>query len=229
MQVNDISFWSPCKAFVEVTGPDATSFLNRLTTRNIETSGTNCFLDARGRLVDVVWQQKIANDSWVLMSAHETSEKLFNWLGQFWFTENIEIKKLHQNPGIEVSAWLRVGEAERIARQLPRAPTEINESFNPLEIGLESTIGQNRGCYPGQEAIERLRVQEKVSKILVSVACQEKDFGTMCQSSEITSHVDSWQDGHPVALAVLKKTALTDNGLFTTSNGVNAWVVSSAR
>ncbi len=186
-------------------------------------------MDARGRLVDVVWQQKTGDKSWVLMSSHETPEKLFNWLGKFWFTENIEIKKLDQNPGIDVSAWLGVGEAERIARKLPRAPAEINESFNPLEIGLESTIGSNRGCYPGQEAIERLRAQEKVSKILVSVACQEKDFGAMCQSPEITSHLGSWEEGRPLALAVIKKTALTDSGLFTTSTGVNAWVVSSAR
>ncbi len=179
--------------------------------------------------MDVVWQQKTGDNSWVLMSSHETPEKLFNWLGQFWFTENIEIKKLDQNPGIDVSAWLRVGEAERIARKLPRAPAEINGSFNPLEIRLEPTIGSNRGCYPGQEAIERLGAQEKVSKILVSVACLEEDFSAMCQSQEITSHLDSWQDGRPVALAVIKKTALTDNGLFTTSRGVNVWVVSSAR
>lgn len=189
----------------------------------------NCFLDVRGRLVDVVWQKQLAPERWVLMSAHEIPEKLLAWLNQFWFTENIQIKALTENPGVDISKWRSTGEAERIAQKLPRAPTEISESFNPLEIGLESTIAANKGCYPGQEAIERLRAQGKATKMLAALVCRAEDFEVLCQAPEITSHLEKWAEGRAVALAVIKKTALTGGGLFTTSTGVPAWVVSSAR
>ena len=47
-------------------------------------------------------------------------------------------------------------EAWRIQALRPRADTEIREDSIPLEIGLKDSIADNKGCYPGQEVIEKI-------------------------------------------------------------------------
>jgi folate-binding protein YgfZ len=44
----------------------------------------------------------------------------------------------------------------RIGAARPRAGAEINEGAIPLELGLREGIAENKGCYPGQEVIERI-------------------------------------------------------------------------
>ena len=47
-------------------------------------------------------------------------------------------------------------EAERIARLLPRHGHEIAEAFNPFEVGLGHEVHLDKGCFTGQEALQRL-------------------------------------------------------------------------
>ena len=44
----------------------------------------------------------------------------------------------------------------RIQSLLPRIDTEISEEVIPLEVGLRQSIADSKGCYPGQEVIERI-------------------------------------------------------------------------
>jgi|GEM_PF-458321 len=44
----------------------------------------------------------------------------------------------------------------RIDRARPRIGAEIDENTLPLEVGLVDAIAQAKGCYPGQEVIERI-------------------------------------------------------------------------
>ncbi|MEI6805832.1 MAG: hypothetical protein WCK49_04930 [Myxococcaceae bacterium] len=225
MQVNDISFWSPKKAFVEVTGLDATSFLHRLSTQDILKAPRgqkfgNCFLDQKGRLIDIVIQESVDENGWLLTSSHESPDKLKNWLEKYWFSERLEIK---------TSTGLGEPEPDRISACLPKAPNEINESYNPLEIGLSKLIAWNKGCYVGQEVISRLDTYDKVSRQLMSVSCKREDFEKLKQSSEITTLLNEYVENHAIALGIFKKASLTSEGLLTTQNGTPVWVVSSAR
>ncbi len=51
----------------------------------------------------------------------------------------------------------------------PVSPTEIHEGILPLDIGLDFMIAENKGCYPGQEVIERIRSMGSPPKILVKI------------------------------------------------------------
>lgn len=216
-------------AFLEVSGPDATAFLHRLSTQDILNAPRgikfgNCFLDQKGRLIDVVIQEKLDENRWLIVTAHSSVEKLKVHLEKYWFSEKLNIIE-----GVPAVALAKTDGFERIKRLLPAAPNEINESFNPLELGLKDLIAWDKGCYIGQEVISRLDTYDKVSRQLMSVACKEEDFDGLKKSPEITTILDKYVKDQPVAMGVFKKAALTGGLFMTTSNGTPVWVVSSAR
>jgi len=47
-------------------------------------------------------------------------------------------------------------ETWRILANRPRPGLELTEATIPLEVGLADGISENKGCYPGQEVIERI-------------------------------------------------------------------------
>ena len=162
------------------------------------------------------------------MSAHDEPLKLASWFENYLFLENLEIKILDANPGFDISRS-KIDEFSRIKYVLPKAPNEISDVHNLLELGLGKLISWNKGCYIGQEVISRLNTYDKVSRSLVGLACEEKDFESFKKSPELTSYVPYFVSGQALGLAVLKKTALTAGTFTTTENGTSVWVVSSAR
>jgi folate-binding protein YgfZ len=69
-----------------------------------------------------------------------------------------------------VEAGLDVLEVLRIEAGIPRFGAELDESVLPAEAGLERAISRTKGCYTGQEVVERLRSQGQVSHRLVGLA-----------------------------------------------------------
>ena len=63
---------------------------------------------------------------------------------------------------------LAAAEAERlrIARGEPAAPAELNEEFNPFELGLAARVSLSKGCYLGQETLARLATYDGVKQQL---------------------------------------------------------------
>jgi folate-binding protein YgfZ len=55
-------------------------------------------------------------------------------------------------------------ERERIERLVPRHGHEIAESFNPFEIGLAREVHLAKGCFTGQEALQRLITYHSVRR-----------------------------------------------------------------
>ncbi|MEK6580621.1 MAG: hypothetical protein AABZ55_15465 [Bdellovibrionota bacterium] len=51
--------------------------------------------------------------------------------------------------------WLTL-ETWRVLHLRPSVGHEIDASTIPLEVGLKDAIAENKGCYPGQEVIERI-------------------------------------------------------------------------
>ncbi|MBN1633733.1 MAG: hypothetical protein JW917_06175 [Ignavibacteria bacterium] len=54
----------------------------------------------------------------------------------------------------------------RIINKIPKYPNEINDTFNPLECGLEKYISLDKGCYTGQEVLARIDSRKKLPKSL---------------------------------------------------------------
>jgi folate-binding protein YgfZ len=72
-------------------------------------------------------------------------------------------------PGVAALPLLDPGvvEALRIERGIPKWGSELSEDTLPPEAGLDRThIDYDRGCYPGQEVISRLKSIGKVNRLL---------------------------------------------------------------
>jgi folate-binding protein YgfZ len=98
----------------------------------------------------------------------------------------------------------------RVEYGQPAARHELTEAFTPLEIGLESAISADKGCYTGQEVIARQITSGKVTRRLVGLKLTTPmPGGAKLQAEgkpagEITSCVTSPRFG-PIALAVIRK------------------------
>jgi len=47
-------------------------------------------------------------------------------------------------------------ELARLRALRPRLDHEITTAANPLELGMRDAVAENKGCYPGQEVIEKI-------------------------------------------------------------------------
>ncbi len=60
-------------------------------------------------------------------------------------------------------------ESARIQALRPRIDFEITHDVLPLEIGLLEAVAKNKGCYPGQEVIEKIAALGSPAKRLVQI------------------------------------------------------------
>lgn len=102
----------------------------------------------------------------------------------------------------------------RIEQGYPIAPNELNDNYNPHEANLMQFIDTTKGCYIGQEVIERLHTYDKVQKYLTGVEFEEElfgeeQFGLFNDEGEevgiITSVVRSLKLDVPIGLAYIRK------------------------
>jgi folate-binding protein YgfZ len=71
-------------------------------------------------------------------------------------------------------AWLQAmpelspeaAEQQRIRQGFPTAPSELNDSTNPFELGLAPWVSLNKGCYVGQETLAKLATYDGVKQQL---------------------------------------------------------------
>ena len=67
-------------------------------------------------------------------------------------------------------------ELYRIEKGIAAAPNEINLNHNPYDLDMLREVNFNKGCYIGQEVIERLDAYEKVKNQFKGAIFQEKDI-----------------------------------------------------
>ena len=66
----------------------------------------------------------------------------------------------------------------RVMNCVPIAGSELNDSVNPLEAGLQDLVDFDKGCYVGQEVIARLDTYSKVQRVLVGMSEVADDTST---------------------------------------------------
>jgi folate-binding protein YgfZ len=149
--------------------------------------------------------------------------KLLDERGQnkFWLLADLEnIKSLVDNM-MEYSGpfdFSLIGEdaynTYRIEQGIPVAPNELNDQYNPHEANLMSLVDTTKGCYIGQEVIERIESYNKVQKYLCGVEFDEQLFGEEqfkllsedgTEVGTITSSVNSLKLDIPIGLAFIRK------------------------
>ena len=72
-----------------------------------------------------------------------------------------EMLAIAADPGIVAS------ELERIRAGRPAHGHEIVDEFNPFEVGLANEVHLDKGCYTGQEALQRLTTYRSVRRTLI--------------------------------------------------------------
>jgi len=111
-----------------------------------------------------------------------------------------------------VEADFEVLEILRIEAGVPRLGAELDETVLPAEAGLERAVATGKGCFTGQEVVERLRSQGKVSHCLVGLetpGSEPVDVGATVTSDgarigEVTSACISPAAG-AIALAFVRR------------------------
>jgi len=182
------------RAFVRVKGPDAADFLQRMVSNDV-VAGEACealLLTAKARVIAplVVWRR--GEDDFLLLTEPELGETVRAHLTRMRFAAKCEIEREEHSSTIvfddvdgiptrdygipavevldaEVEPTVDDGELERLRVEAgtPRWGREIDDRVLPAEAGLEErAISFDKGCYPGQEPIARLRYRGHVNRRL---------------------------------------------------------------
>ncbi len=118
----------------------------------------------------------------------------------------------------------RMSERERIEHGIAAHGSEIIEAFNPFEVGLGSEVHLNKGCFIGQEALQRLVTYESVRRALVHARVQgtAPAPGDVLRAGDarigVVTSVASSEDAHAM-LAVIKLDALDADAPVTLGDG----------
>jgi folate-binding protein YgfZ len=102
--------------------------------------------------------------------------------------------------------------ALRIENGLPRYGEEIRDTSLPQETGQMHAVSFNKGCYLGQEIVERIRAQGRVNKKLTRVELEGTETpepGTKTTlegaEAEVMSAIVSPESGKVIALAYVRQ------------------------
>ncbi|HKD84255.1 MAG TPA: glycine cleavage T C-terminal barrel domain-containing protein [Terriglobales bacterium] len=114
----------------------------------------------RGQVIDTVWREIGIS---VARSIHPQMDGYEIWVS----AENAE--KIWQ--GLTSAGAVPVGsdalETYRIARGVPRFGVDLRERDLPQETGQEHALNFTKGCYIGQEIVERIRARGNVHRTFI--------------------------------------------------------------
>lgn len=124
-----------------------------------------------------------------------------------------------------VEAW----DCRLLLEGVPRLGRDIREGILPPETGLMSAIGRNKGCYIGQEIVERIRARGQVHRqfrgfrFAGAVAAGDRIRAAGAEAGELTAvaalsagpHAGQW-----AALGYLRREAEESRAALSTASGI---------
>ena len=123
-------------------------------------------------------------------------------------------------------------ESLRIEAGIPRYGSELGEDTLPLEANLMNALSFNKGCYIGQEIVERARSRGHVNWKLAGVTIESSQLPTPGEKltfdgkevAEVTSACASPSLRKTIALAYIRREHLEDGTRLQTASGATAEV-----
>ena len=130
--------------------------------------------------------------------------------------DGVRIVEEVERAGVALGArWvgLEAQEVLRIEAGLPRYGVDITEENLLLETGLDDAVSFNKGCYLGQEVVERVHSRGHVNRKLVGLVLDgsalalagDAVFSDGREIGKVTSSIVSPGLNHPIALAYLHR------------------------
>src|SRR5262245_3678009 len=156
---------------LRLTGRDALSLVHRISTQALldlepGESRATLFCDFRGRLLHRA-EGSVAEDGAVWLRSETPAAELVAFLDRHVFRDDVAIENRSEETAAQPSA---AEERERIHAGAARHGHEITEAFNPYEVGLAADVHLDKGCYTGQEALQRLITYGSVRRELTRVS-----------------------------------------------------------
>ncbi len=145
--------------------------------------------------------------------------------GYFLFVPASETMRLVNDLGIP-QASAEDARVVRLENGHPRYSEEITERNLVQETGQLHAVHFNKGCYLGQEIVERVRTQAKIHRVLRRLEIETADPpppGTKSDSAEVITAAFSPALQKTVAFAYVK-TEASEPGTALTINGARALV-----
>ncbi len=237
LKLNKSFAYKPNFSQLLINGPDALSFLQKMSTNDlnqlaVDQSLSTVFITHQGKIIDFTHVFCLKKDSFLLLS-HHNQNVLYDWLEKYHFVEDFSITNTNAyEPTIIIScepkasnalklfgddnltAYLNITNQNkhelineelwqtlRIAYLYPQVPNEINENYMPQNVGLDSYISLNKGCFIGQEVIAKAITYQKNPSFLVGLHNEpNEDFLGI-----ITSKSPVFDAKHINILAIVKK------------------------
>ncbi len=89
----------------------------------------------------------------------------------------------------------------RILSGIAQFPEELNERYTPLDAGLSQFVTFGKGCFIGQEVLERLVVQKKVKWNLSVIECGDRAVETLQRDKRLFAEGITDHAGEVTSLA----------------------------
>ena len=156
---------------LRLTGRDALPLLHRISTQALlglkpGESRATLFCDFRGRLLHRA-AVSVVEDGSVWLRSETPAGELAAFLDRHVFRDEVAIEDRSDSAPAEPS---HADERARIGAGVARHGHEITEAFQPYEVGLAADVHLDKGCYTGQEALQRLITYDSVRRELTRVS-----------------------------------------------------------
>ncbi len=238
---------------IKVTGEDRARLLHALTTNHIKQMKPSeevyaFFLTAQGRILSDA--HIICYDDHFLLDVEpEVRESLLKHIDHYIIADDVTLEDVTEQTFALVAAGKRIyGDvADRPTLALTEATTEDARTFRvenfhprfgddimvttlPQETGLSAALHFSKGCYIGQEIVERIRSRGHVNRMLTGLSIDgstlpspgTKVFFDGTEAGQITSAVDSPRFG--IRAIAMLRTQASKPGTTVQVVGVSALV-----
>jgi len=190
-------------AMISIQGPHALLLLNSVAPH--QDAPVHMYAHSAMRIASI--------DTLVVRTTH-TGEEGFDIVTGV--DEAVRIAEELERAGAALGArWVGVAALEvlRVEAGLPRYGVDITEENLLLETGLDDAVSFNKGCYLGQEVVERVHSRGHVNRKLVGLVLEDGGpahagdtvFSDGREIGKITSSVVSPRLNHSIALAYLHR------------------------
>jgi len=201
---------STMKQRVLLKGADGVDLLHRISSVDLKHLDFNqkkqgLFLNPQGKIRSYFEVTARAPD----LLEIEFQDQFLEILDQYTFSEQYEIEKM-SSPGEGSES-----EKTRILSLTPKVGHEFKNDgeTNPLEVNLKIAIADQKGCYPGQEVIEKIvAIGSPARKLCLVEGNAPSDIVLpvvlLNDKHEEVGKLTSYSDG--VGLAIVKRTSLKE-------------------